>query len=387
MYFCSKWLLYNPNSWCQKYYTSFLHKKFVAIGNISPLVQVTLYHSEACRRKHGFKNATMRYFTGTTSNFLLDREKIKSFVEFDKKLSQEMENYDPPLTPLNSRNFADFVNSSELLQTLVMFGVNLSMLQHSHPASIQFLVKLDMERDLLPKLNFLKSLGIVAKEFGTILTKNILILNPTKVVDDLKNVVSYLKSKQFSSEQIASVLVRYPQILNFEVPMLDAVLGFYQRVPTNYENRPIHYRGDEVRTIITKCPQLTGASTEAIFLQIKMLEISCGFNISQIRQLILSRPKVLLAEQKSIEMLYKLYIKEMLLTHDQLAKNAFVFDTRLKVVEPRHFYLKSMKRNIYQENQPGYLPLYDIICSTDQEFCEKCQLGPNSDYEKFLKTQ
>ena len=62
----------------------------------------------------------------------------------------------------------------------------------------------------------------------------------------------YLSSKKFTDEQISSLLVRHPQILNIDVVKLDGILGFYSKMPTNYERRKITYSAEELRNIVVR---------------------------------------------------------------------------------------------------------------------------------------
>lgn len=112
---------------------------------------------------------------------------ISLFLNFDEAMKKELENTPIKVLPTNSDNFADFVTSSKILQALVRLGVNLSEVQEKCPQSLKYLLKLDFNKDIKPKIQYLRtSIGITPQEFGTLLTKNMLILDPEFTLNEIE---------------------------------------------------------------------------------------------------------------------------------------------------------------------------------------------------------
>jgi len=108
-----------------------------------------------------------------------------NFQQFDEKLKQDFKGYNPPLIPPKADNFAAYVGGSRALQVLIMFGVELYKVEKHYPETMDFIVKLDFEKEIFPKLQFLKNNGLTPKEFGCAISKNPYILDPKKEVSDL----------------------------------------------------------------------------------------------------------------------------------------------------------------------------------------------------------
>ena len=113
-------------------------------------------------------------------------DSLKKFYDFDRELQNELENISHTILPSHSYSFADYISSSKILQSLVMLGVNLSSVELKSPEALKYLVTLDFHKDIKPKVQFLKRIGITNKEFGEVLTKNILLLDPQTRVDELQ---------------------------------------------------------------------------------------------------------------------------------------------------------------------------------------------------------
>ena len=136
--------------------------------------------------------ANRKLFQHSQNEFLVhnsfeeDKDKLEGFNKFDKALETELQDVSPPNFPSYSDQFADYVNSSKILQALLLLGVNLSTVQRKWPECLRFLVTLNFKNDIKPKLDFLLDLGITVQEFGDILTKYIMILDPEVTVEVLK---------------------------------------------------------------------------------------------------------------------------------------------------------------------------------------------------------
>jgi len=119
-------------------------------------------------------------------NFQCEDDSLTKFYEFDQSLEAELKDNNFTVLPTFSNNFASYVNSSKLLQALLILGVNLASVQKNYPESLRFLVTLNFNKDVKTKLKLLKDNGITIQEFGDVLTKYILILDPNITVDTLQ---------------------------------------------------------------------------------------------------------------------------------------------------------------------------------------------------------
>ncbi|XP_078481286.1 transcription termination factor 3, mitochondrial-like [Ciona intestinalis] len=305
----------------------------------------------------------------------------------DAKTESPVVEYNEQELPISADSFAAYANVSEVLQTLIMFGVELHKIEKHNPTAMQFYVKLDLLKDITPKLEYLTTNGILPAEFGQVITKNPFLLDPNKTIGDLEETTGYLKSKNFTQDQVSLLFVRFPQMWNMSVVKLDGMLGFYQNLPTNYETKTISFTGDQLRNMVLKCPSIVALPTESVYLMIKSMEMSCGFTIQQIRQIIAAKPSMLFRGRNNLNSIYLFCSNEMKLTHEEIARNPFLFDTRLERLVTRHRYLNELGKDIYKDTEPGYISLFDVICSTNEEFCRNCDIGTIAEFEKYMRTQ
>uniref|UniRef100_H2ZNS2 Uncharacterized protein n=1 Tax=Ciona savignyi TaxID=51511 RepID=H2ZNS2_CIOSA len=272
--------------------------------------------------------------------FLDHEQDFLENLKSDSASETQVKEYATEELPLQSDTLAAYVNISKVLQTLVLFGVQLHRIEKDNPAAMSFLVKLDLMKDITPKLQYLTKVGVMPGEFSQIITKNPFLLDPSKTIEDIKEVTEYLESKNFTKDQILILMVRFPQMWNMSIAKLDGMLGFYQNLPTNYETKTIRFSGPELRNLILKCPAILALPTESAYLMIKSLEMSCGFSISQIRQIVAAKPSMLFRGRTYLGNIYQFCSIEMGLTHDEMSRCPFIFDTRLERLVTRHRYLK-----------------------------------------------
>lgn len=133
-----------------------------------------------------FKETVIGEKTSTVLLSQRDQNILGEFLKFDAKLGEKLKTVDLVVLPTKSDSFADYVGSSKTLQTLVMFGVELYKIEKQFPDSLEFLVKLDINRNVVPRLEFLKKNGLTPKEFGQAITKNPYILNPKYRIEDFE---------------------------------------------------------------------------------------------------------------------------------------------------------------------------------------------------------
>lgn len=184
-----------------------------------------------------------------------------------------------PLQP--SFNFAAYVNDSETLQNFVHLGVDLSKLE-KRKGIMDFVMKLDFERDVKKYLLFLSDLGVPSEAFGFFFTKNPLICKES--IEDLTTRVYYLQSKRFSVEQIQRIVSGNPYWLSFSTQRIDRRLGFFQK---NFS-----LTGDELREVASKAPRLITYSIAHVKASSFSIREEMGFSKDEVKSLFLSRPSL-----------------------------------------------------------------------------------------------
>ena len=119
-------------------------------------------------------------------------------------------------------NLAYYVNENVILQKFVEMGVQIFKWDHDRSIG-EFILRLDMERDVKPRLIFLHDLGVKSEDYAFFITKNPLFFKQS--LDDLKVRVDYLRSKKFDADAIVKIVVGSPHWLNTSVEEIDTRLG------------------------------------------------------------------------------------------------------------------------------------------------------------------
>ena len=130
------------------------------------------------------------------------------------------------LVPRTSGSLAAYVNASETLTALVLMGVDLSQIDQNAEAA-NYLVKLDLDRDVQPYTIFLHHLGLSTAQLAQVITHS-----PGIFQESLENVeirVNYLASKGFSHQQIVAIVSRAKGLLERATHDVDRQLGYLQQ--------------------------------------------------------------------------------------------------------------------------------------------------------------
>lgn len=85
-------------------------------------------------------------------------------------------------------------------------------------------------------------------------------------------------------------------------------------------------------------------------------------------------------------MIFDFVHNQMGLSHEQIAKFPKIFLRRLRLIRPRHFYLKTLNRAQYDPTLPLYVPLSAFYEIDDAEFCLQYAKTSVNDYNLFLKS-
>ena len=123
-------------------------------------------------------------------------------------------------------NLAYFVNDSPVLQTFIDMGVMIKKWDTDKEVC-EFVLKLDLERDIKPKLIFLHDCKVPADKYAFVIEKNPFFFKEELV--DLETRIQYLKSKRFSDDSIAEIVTKAPRWLRLSVEQVDTKLGWLQK--------------------------------------------------------------------------------------------------------------------------------------------------------------
>ena len=132
-----------------------------------------------------------------------------------------------PLAPARAEGFQLYVNESKTLQQLLQLGIDLRLIYLFNRDIANRLLRMDMQRDLRPRLLWLKQLGLNGEQISHMLNYNAFLF--TEPIEDMQVRVNYLKSKRFSTQCIARIAHETPLILTTPVKLLDKHLGYLQR--------------------------------------------------------------------------------------------------------------------------------------------------------------
>ncbi|XP_070495366.1 transcription termination factor 3, mitochondrial, partial [Chironomus tepperi] len=272
-------------------------------------------------------------------------------------------------------NFAAYVNKSETLQKFVELGVDLSKIEKKKGLP-QFLMRLDFNRDVRNHLLLLHDLEIPAELYGEFLTKNPLFFKNS--IEDLETRIYYLRSKNFSIEQVRTIVSKDPFWLNFSTKRIDRRLGWFQK---NFA-----LTGDDVRYLATKFPRVITSHLMTVRELSFSIKEEMGFNKEETKALILAVPKVLMMNKDSLNERFNYVHNIMKFSHDKILQNPQILNTRLSRIENRHKFLKLLKRDQFDEKLPRYVSLKDIYSGSDDEFVTQVCESTIETYDNFLKT-
>ncbi|XP_072303534.1 transcription termination factor 3, mitochondrial [Eucyclogobius newberryi] len=316
------------------------------------------------------KSAVLR---GAKETIDLENIEVSALDEIDDKEAVTISV--PSHLPPSSDSLRDYVDKSETLSKLVQLGVNLWKLEQ-RPDVGSMLLRLDFEADVVPKLLFLKDVGVEDSRLGYIISHNPFIL--TQSLENLNTRVNYLKSKKFSSETVASMVSRAPYLLSFSVKRLDNRMGFYQQ--------QLNLSVANTRNIVSRLPRLLCGSLEPVKENLKVCEIELGFKKNEIQHIVLAVPKVLAANKKKLIQIFDLLHNTMKVPHHLIVKFPQVLNTKYLRVKERHLFLEYLGKAQYDPTQPNYIALDNLISLPDETFCSGLASAKLEDFYLFQKT-
>lgn len=138
---------------------------------------------------------------------MVDIEPDFSKLSEEEAMERRIRSLKPTIRPV-VYNLAYFANSSQVLKTFIEMGVSIREWD-KNTAIGSFVLQLDFERDVKPRLLFLHDIGLAAEAHAQIITKNPMLFKES--IDDLKVRVEYLKSKKFTDDAIRAIITKAPR--------------------------------------------------------------------------------------------------------------------------------------------------------------------------------
>ncbi|KAE9417356.1 hypothetical protein Angca_004232, partial [Angiostrongylus cantonensis] len=239
--------------------------------------------------------------------------------------------------PVYTHSLVPFVNYSFLLQILVDIGVNLFEVEQNTRTG-KHLLRLDLEKDVRPKLRWLLSLGFHFSDLGVYLTKN-----PFYLLQDLSDMqvrVNYLMSMKFSTEDVCKIIREFRYWLNVDVKVMDSRLGWVQK--------QFGLSGNEVRALIRKEARILMFGLGPLQRLVGLFNKELGFSPKQMKRILLADPRVFMMEAKFIRTNYDYVHSTMRLSNSIIAKNPFILRCSHSSIRNRHEFLKKIGRAVYE---------------------------------------
>ncbi|XP_063993801.1 transcription termination factor 3, mitochondrial [Diachasmimorpha longicaudata] len=271
-------------------------------------------------------------------------------------------------------NFAAYANKSETIQQLVKLGVELWKIE-SHPKAMEVILSRKFE-EMKPYIQFLHDCGVPAEQIASFITKNPFIFKED--MDDLRTRIRYLRAHNFDHKDIARIVSEAPRWLSWRTDEIDNKLGYFQR--------EFHLRGDEVRALVLKRPQLITFHLKNVRDNTFAIKEEMGFDEDQAKEILLNKPNIWETPRSYLIISFN-YVHEIMgIPHEIIAKQPSVIGTGIERLKQRHLFLVALKRAQYDPKKPLYVPLDSLAMSSDVDFCTTRAKSSIELYDMFLKT-
>ncbi|XP_065359489.1 transcription termination factor 3, mitochondrial [Calliphora vicina] len=277
---------------------------------------------------------------------------------------------------LPTYNLAAYVDKSELLQQFIQLGVDLSAIERRKGLP-EFVLQLQLEQDVKPRLLFLKDQGVPAERFGELITKNPLIFKVD--LDDMQTRVNYLESKRFSKTQIQRIITLNPYWLMFSTQRIDKRLGYFQK--------EFALKGDDVRFLASKLPRLITYNMEHIRQATFCIREEMGFTKDEIKCLLLSKPRLLMLKSDDLIERFAYAHQEMQLSHQMILQQPEILTSREFRLRERHEFLKMLGRAQYDPEKDMYISPKSLVEGNNHYFVRNVSKSDMETFELFLKTR
>uniref|UniRef100_A0AC34FNA7 Mitochondrial transcription termination factor n=1 Tax=Panagrolaimus sp. ES5 TaxID=591445 RepID=A0AC34FNA7_9BILA len=279
------------------------------------------------------------------------------------------------LPPTHARSMAAYVNHSKVLQNLLDLGVDLLDIDTKTTLARHF-VRMDWEKDAFPRLNWLvKSIGVDHEMLASYITRNPFFL--IQNLDEMKERVSYLKSKKFTKAQIIKIVTENRYWLNMDIKTTDSRLGWIQR--------QFHLSGNEVRYLLTKEPRLIIFGLGPLQRLVLLLNNELRFTKEDIKKMLLEDPRLFMIDAKHIISSFNYLVLVMDIPNYLIVDYPCSLRCSVAAIRKRHDFLKRLNKAIYNPEVPGYVSLEKLLQPSDRKFAENVARVKLVDYNTFMK--
>lgn len=320
---------------------------------------------ETIQRRESFKEKFIDFDKEKKSNELKEEEK-----EEDVDQIKDMMPFRPVVY-----NLAYFANDSKVLQTFIDMGVMIRKWDKDK-SICEFILKLDLERDVKPHLIFLHDIKIPADKHARVIQNNPMFFKES--LDDLQIRIDYLKSKKFTDESIANIIMKAPRWLSLSVEQVDTKLGWFQS--------EFYLTGSELRQIVTQRPKLVTLPLKIASDVRFALKEFLSYSDESIKRLIKIYPKLFTKDFKIIEANFNYLTSVLKLTNQQIESYPPILQTPLLLIRTRYAFLKHLKRVQFDPTLPNYISLKSMIEPDEAKFIANLRESSLDEYKKFLKT-
>jgi mTERF domain-containing protein len=211
---------------------------------------------------------------------------------------------------------------------------------------------------------------------ATVIEKNPMLFKES--LDSLNIRIDYLKSKKFTEEAIAEMVIKAPRILGLNVEKLDSKLGWFQN--------EFDLTASELRQIVHSRPKLITLPLKIISDVRFCLKEFLSFSDSTIKSFIKTYPKLFTKDFKIIEANYNYITKVMKLSDQQIINYPPILQAPLLLIKTRYAFLKHLDRLQFDPTLSNYIPVKSIIEPIETKFVEKYAKSNIIEYKKFLKS-
>ena len=151
---------------------------------------------------------------------------------------------------------------------------------------------MDWKKDAFPRLEWLvKTFEVDSETLGNYITRNPFFL--IQNLNEMKERVAYLKSKNFNAKQISKIVIENRYWLNTDVKITDARLGWIQR--------QFNLTGDQLRNLITKEPRLTYFGLGPLQRLVLLFNKELRFSKYDVREMIMEDPRLFMIGNKFMD--------------------------------------------------------------------------------------
>ena len=199
--------------------------------------------------------------------------------------------------------------------------------------------------------------------------------------EDLKARLAYLVSKNFTTQEIVSILTSSPAWLLFSVRGVDARLGFFQKT--------FGLLGPEVRHLAVSKPSLIiwKGTPGQVKKNLFSINEEMGFSREEIKAMVLKCPDILKTfNEFQLNEQFEVLHNQAGIPHETLVRFPESLKASAVNTRPRLKFLKALGRDQFDHTKPNYISPEMLTVNSDTEFCANAAKCSESLYDKFLLT-